>query len=224
MAEATQAPQPTLEQTLNRTDLGHTIFEHRKTFFGILIAVLVGALGFVFWKQSQKNAALETSVKVFEFQSGTWADAKAGKTQPAELVKAFEALNTKVQAAPVMLPVVLEMSKFLYEKGNYAEADSILSKVTPETKHPVSSFFVSMQRAVVLEKLGKLDEAIAVMEPLAQNKEVVMPAKVSVELGRLYLAKGDKGKAQTQFDYVLNTFPNDEQAKLAKLYLSQMSK
>lgn len=224
MAEATQAQQPTLEQTLNRTDLGHTIFEHRKTFFGILIAVLVGALGFVFYKQSQKSAALETSVKVFEFQSGTWANAKTGKTTPAELVTAFEGLDAKVQAAPVMLPVVLEMSKFLYEKGNYAEADAILAKVTPATKHPVSSFFVSMQRAVVLEKLGKLDEAIAVMEPLAQNKEVVMPAKVSVELGRLYLAKGDKGKAQTQFDYVLNTFPNDEQAKLAKLYLSQMSK
>ncbi len=224
MAEATQAQQPTIEQTLNRTDLGHTIFEHRKTFFGILIAVLVGALGFVFWKQTQKSAALETSVKVFEFQSGTWANAKAGKTQPAELVKAFEGLDAKVQAAPVMLPIVLEMSKFLYEKGNFAEADAILSKVAPETKHPVSSFFISMQRAVVLEKLGKLDEAIAVMEPLAQSKEVVMPAKVSVELGRLYLAKGDKGKAQTQFDYVLNTFPNDEQAKLAKLYLSQMSK
>lgn len=224
MAEATQAQQPTLEQTLNRTDLGHTIFEHRKTFFGILIAVLVGALGFVFYKQSQKSAALETSVKVFEFQSGTWANAKTGKTTPAELVTAFEGLDAKVQAAPVMLPVVLEMSKFLYEKGNFAEADAILAKVTPATKHPVSSFFVSMQRAVVLEKLGKLDEAIAVMEPLAQNKEVVMPAKVSVELGRLYLAKGDKGKAQTQFDYVLNTFPNDEQAKLAKLYLSQMSK
>lgn len=224
MAEATQAPQPTLEQTLNRTDLGHTIFEHRKTFFGILIAVLVGALGFVFWKQTQKSAALETSVKVFEFQSGAWANAKTGKTQPAELVKAFEGLDSKVQAAPVMLPIVLEMSKFLYEKGNFAEAEAILSKVSPVTKHPVSAFFVSMQRAVVLEKLGKLDEAIAVMEPLAQNKEVVMPAKVSVELGRLYLAKGDKGKAQTQFDYVLNTFPNDEQAKLAKLYLSQMSK
>lgn len=224
MAEATQAQQPTLEQTLNRTDLGHTIFEHRKTFFGILIAVLLGATGFVFWKQAQKSSALDTSVKVFEFQSGAWANAKAGKTQPAELVKSFEGLDTKVKAAPVMLPLVLEMSKFLYEKGNFAEAEMILSKVSPETKHPVASFFVSMQRVVVLEKLGKLDEAIAVMEPLAQNKDVVMPAKVSVELGRLYLAKGEKAKAQTQFDYVMNTFPNDEQAKLAKLYLSQISK
>lgn len=221
MSEATQTP--TVEQTLNKTDLGHTIYEYRKVFFGLLIAVLVGATGYVGWQQSQKSSAMNNSVKVFEFQSGTWADAKAGKTAIPELVKAFEGLDEGVRSAPVMLPVVLEMGKFLYEKGNYAEAEAILSKVT-DTKHPVSSFFVSMQRVAVLEKLGKTDEAIKVLEPLAQNKEALMPAKVSNELGRLYVSKGEKAKAQTQFDYVINTFPNDEQAKIAKLYLSQISK
>jgi tetratricopeptide (TPR) repeat protein len=121
-----------------------------------------------------------------------------------------------------MVPVALEMGKFLYDKGQFADAESILSKV--DTKHPVSSFFIGMQRAAILEKLGKTDEAIAVLEPLAQNKEALMPAKISLDLGRLYLLKGEKGKAQTQFDYIMNTFPNDDQARLAKLYLSQISK
>jgi predicted negative regulator of RcsB-dependent stress response len=222
MSQATQPQTQTLEQTLNKTDLGHTLFEHRKTFIGILIAVLLGATGYVFWKQTKKNSALESSVKVFEFQTGSWAEAKAGKLGAPELVKAFEGLNEDVQSAPVMLPVVLEMGKFLYEKGNLTEADAILSKVEGKNKHVVATFFVSMQRAVVLEKLGKIDEAIATLEPLATSKEVVMPSKVSLDLGRLYLLKGDKGKAQTQFDYVITTFPNDDQAKLAKLYLSQL--
>jgi predicted negative regulator of RcsB-dependent stress response len=222
MSEATQTP--TLEQTLNKTDLGHTIFENRKIFFGALIAVLIGATAYVGWKQTQKSSALNQSVKVFEFQSGPWAEAKAGKTGVPELVKAFEGLDENVRTAPVMLPVVLEMGKFLYEKGNYAEAETILSKIADANKHPIATFFVGMQRVAVLEKLGKIDEAIKVLEPMAQNKEVLMPAKVSIELGRLYLAKGEKAKAQSQFDYVISTFPNDEQAKLAKLYLSQLSK
>ena len=222
MSEATQ--EQSIEQTLNKTDLGHTIYEYRKVFFGILIAILVAALAYVVWQQVEKSSAMANSEKVFEFQSGVWTDVKAGKQTPSDLVKSFNDLDKKVQTAPVMLPVVLEMSKFLYEKGNYAEAESILSQVTGSYNHPVSSFFASMQRVVVLEKLGKTDEAIAVLEPLAQSKEALMPAKVSVQLGRLYLAKGEKGKAQTQFDYVINNFPNDEQAKVAKLYLSQIAK
>lgn len=225
MSEATQTqPQTqTLEQALNKTDLGHVIYENRKLFFGILIAILVGATGFLLWKQSQKKAALDNSVKAFEFQSGIWADVKAGKTGVPELVKAFDGLNSEVQVAPIMVPVVLEIGKFLFEKGQYAEAEAILSKVSSKIKHPVSSFFISLQRAVILEKLGKIDEATSLLEPLAQNKDGVMPAKISLELGRLYLLKGEKGKAQTQFDYILNTYPNDELAKMAKLYLQQLA-
>lgn len=218
MSDATQTQ--TLEQTLNKTDLGHTIYENRKVFFAALVAVLVGCLGYVFWKQQSHKSAQDTSLKVFEFQNGAWADAKAGKTAPADLVKTFEGLDDATKKAPVMIPVALEIGKFLYDKGQLAEAEAILSKV--ESKHPVSSFFVGMQRAAILEKLGKTDEAISVLEPLAQNKEALMPAKISLDLGRLYLMKGEKGKAQTQFDYIINTFPNDDQAKLAKLYLAQI--
>lgn len=222
MSEATQTQ--TLEQTLNKTDLGHVIYENRKIFFAILLAILVGATGFLFWKQSQKRAALENSVKAFEFQSGIWTDVKSGKSAVPELVNAFNGLSSEVQNAPIMIPVILEMGKFLYEKGNYTEAETILSKVSSKINHPVSAFFISLQRAVILEKLGKTDEAISILEPLAQNKDGLMPAKISLELGRLYLAKGEKGKAQTQFDYIINTFPNDELAKMAKLYLQQLAK
>lgn len=218
MSEATQTQ--TLEQTLNKTDLGHTLYENRKVFIAALVAVLVACFGYIVWKQQTQKSAQSDSLKVFEFQNGTWADVKSGKTPSTDLLKAFDSLDESAKKAPVMVPVALEIGKFLYEKGQFADADAILSKV--DSKHPVTSFFVGMQRAAILEKLGKTDEAIAVLEPMAQNKEALMPAKISLDLGRLYLVKGEKGKAQTQFDYIINTFPNDDQAKLAKLYLSQI--
>jgi predicted negative regulator of RcsB-dependent stress response len=223
MTEATQSQTQTLEQTLNKTDLGHMIYENRKIFFAIIGVVMIAVTGYVLWKQSQHSNALNHSVKVFEFQSKIWTDAKAGKIPPADLVKSFQNLDKEVQTAPVMLPVVLEMSKFLFEKEAFAEAETILSGASANLKNPVSTFFVNSQRAVVLEKLGKTDEAIALMEKLAQEKDGLMLPKISLELGRLYLSKGDKGKAQTQFDYVISTFPNDEQAKLAKLYLAKLA-
>ena len=219
MSDATQTQ--TLEQSLNKTDLGHVIYENRKTFFAIILAILVAVTGFVLWKQSKKSQTNEVSVQVFEFRTKTWDGAKDGKVAIPELVKQFEALDKDVQSSPVMVPVALEMGKFLMDKGALNEAEVILSKVN--VTHPVSSFFVGMQRAVILEKSGKVPEAIAVLEKLAKDKEVLMASRVNLELGRLNLLNGEKGKAQTHFEYVINTFPNDEQAKLAKLYLAKLA-
>lgn len=226
MSEATQTQEQTLEQTLNRTDFGHMVFENRKAFFGFLIAILVAVIGYSIWKQTTHSSSMETAVKVFEFQTASWTPAKDGKTTPQDLVKAFEALDAKIQTAPTMVPLALEMGKFLYEKNFLAEADAILSK-TAATKEPVGALFVNLQRAVVLEKLGKTDEAIAALEAIptdAKNKDALLPAKVSIELGRLYLSKGEKGKAQTQFDSVISNYPNDPEAKLAKLYIAQIAR
>lgn len=223
MSDATQTSSntPTLEQTLNRTDFGHFMFENRKTFFGALLAVVICVLAFIGWKQMQEASALERSVKVFEFHTRTWEEAKAGKMTPQELVQKYTALPSDVHSSPVMVPVALEIGKFLFDKGAYAEADTVLTKVDV-SKNALGKFFVGMQRYVVLEKLGKTDEAITTLEEVLKQEGGFMNALVATELGRLYLAKGEKGKAQTQFDYVVSTFPNDEHAKLAKLYLAQM--
>lgn len=219
MSDATQTP--TLEQTLNRTDFGHTLYENRKVVFGILIAILLAVSGYALYNQNKKTKSLSVAVKVFEFESKTWAGAKEGKVAPVELVKQFNALDAETQNSPIMVPVALEMGKFLADKEALNEADAILSKIN--ATHPVAAFFVGMQRMVVLEKLSKFDEAVAVVEKLAQEKSVLMAARVNLELGRLNLLKGDKTKAKTHFDYVLNTYPNDEHAKLAKLYTAKLA-
>lgn len=223
MSDATQTSSqtPTLEQTLNRTDFGHFMFENRKVFFGALLAAVMAVLAFIGWKQMQEASSLERSMKVFEFHTKTWEDAKSGKLTPQELVQKYSALPSDVHSSAVMVPVALEMGKFLFDKGSYLEAETILAKIDV-SKLPLGKFFVGMQRYVVLEKLGKTDEAIATLEGVLKEESTFMKALVSVELGRLYLSKGEKGKAQTQFDYVVSTFPNDEHAKLAKLYLAQM--
>jgi predicted negative regulator of RcsB-dependent stress response len=219
MSDATQTQ--TLEQSLNKTDFGHVIYENRKTFIAIIVAILIAVSGYVLWKQSKKSKALDVSVKVFEFNSKSWSGAKEGKVAFPELVKQFDALDADVQSSPAMVPVALEMGKFLADKGALSEAEAILSKVN--STHNISAFFIGMQRAVILEKMGKIPEAVVVLEKLAKDKEVLMSAKVNLELGRLNLLNGEKGKAQTHFEYVINTFPNDEQAKMAKLYMAKLA-
>ena len=220
MSEVTQTQ--TLEQTFNKTDLGHLIFEYRKVMFSLIAAVLVGVMGFTLWKQSQKSQAEALSAKVFEFQSKTWSSVKEGKLAATELPKLFDALDQDVKNAPVMVPLALEMGKFLFDKGQLVEADMILSKLS--STQPIAQYFIATQRAVILEKLNKIPEAIATLEQAVKSKDALMAAKLNLELGRLNLLNGEKGKAQTHFEYVLSTFPNDELAKLAKLYMGKISK
>lgn len=220
MAESTDASVQ-IQDTLNKTDFGHIVYEYRKLILGALIALVVGVTGYVLWKQAQESKALQTAEAVFKFQSTTWAEAKIDKVTAADLVKTFSELPAEVQTAPSMLPVVLDMGEHLYNKGQYAEAEAILSKLA-DVKQALPQFFVTMQRAVVLEKLGKIDEAIAALENLSSNKDAPMPQKTSLELGRLYKEKGEKAKAQSQFESIIANFPNDEYAKVAKLYLSQL--
>ncbi len=221
MSEATQTQ--TLEETLNKTDFGHLLYEHRKSVFIAILAIIVGVMGWVFWNESRHSSALNNSVKVFDFQNTVWSLAKTDKLTAPELAKSFTGLDKEIQTSPIMIPLALEMGKFLYEKGSYAEAEEILSKLDGNISHPVGAFFIGLQRSVVLEKLGKLDDAVMSLENLLKNKDMFLKAKLSLELARLYIAKGEKGKAQTQLDYVISNFPNDELAKVAKLYLAQLA-
>jgi predicted negative regulator of RcsB-dependent stress response len=212
----------TLEQSLNKTDLGHTIYENRKLFIALVVAVLLGTVGYAIWKQSHQSSQQEAAIKVFEFQTKVWTEAKASKISADDLMKSFGELSNEVKSSALMLPISLEMSKFFYDQNKFAEADSVLSSFDLKKVSPITGTIVSLQHAVVLENLGKLDEAIAGLEIVAQNKDSIMKPKLFLEIGRLALAKGDKVKAKTNFEYVLSDFPNDEYAKLAKLYLAEV--
>lgn len=218
MSEATQAP--TLEQTLNKTSFGHSLLENKKVLLISVISVLVISLGYTFWKQTTAKAALKVAEAVYAFESQTWSSAKEGKLALADAVKAFGELGADVHASTTIVPVALEMGQFAFQKNEYAQADAVLSALT--TKDALATFFVASQRAVVLEKLNKLPEAIAILENLAKNKDGLMNARVNLELGRLNLALGEKSKAQIHLDYVIQNHPNDESAKLAKLYLTKI--
>ncbi len=212
----------TLEQSLNKTDLGHNIYEYRKLLIAAVIALVVGTIGFVIWKQSVQSSHNAAAVEIFDFQTKVWTEAKAQKIPVDELMSLFRALPDQAKSAPLMLSLSLEMSKFLFDQGKFAEADEVLKSFEVGKGSAITGTFVAFQRSVILESLGKNDEAVALLEVVAQNKDSLFKPKLYLEIGRLSLAMGNKDKAKTSFEYVLNNYPNDEYAKLAKLYLSEV--
>ena len=214
----------TLEQTLNKTDLGHYIYEYRKVFFGFLLVLFVGAIGFILWKQGQASKADSLSAQVFTFSSNELKSLKEGKIEPEAFVAKLKSLNADVKASADMVPVTLEATKFLVEKEKSALALEVTQDVIQfhQSKN-IGYLFLAHQLAALAEDQQKFDQAIEVLENLTKAPYKVLEAKTQLDLGRLYLAKGDKEKAKKIFNELNTKFPSDEAAKIAKLYLQDLN-
>lgn len=218
MSETTTSQE--LEATLNKTDLGHIVYEKRKPIVILLVALLVIILGWMAMKSIRSSQETKGSEIVFHFQNDVWANVKAGKMTTDEMMTKFEAIDAGAKSSASIVPLALEVSKFLVEKNEVEKADKFLSGITPSNE--IGKFFIVHQRAILLEKLNKVDEAIELVKGLKSKKESIMPAHLELLLGRLYMVAGNAQEAKATLEGVINNYPNDEEAKLAKLYLGEV--
>ncbi len=220
---ANAAPEATLQQTLDKTDFGHWMFEHRKSFIAAVVVAFVGASAVLLFKQYQNKKAQEHSAEVAQFEMTVAAELRAGKVAPTDFATKYQALAPEVKASPSMLPVALLTATYLDGKGESVMAESVLGDVVNSigAKSPLY-VLVAHSYAALAEKNGKADEAIKTLEAYIAEGHKVMLTKAYLDLGRLYLAKGDNAKAKTNFDYIIANAPNDELAKMARMYLQQV--
>ena len=218
MSETTTSQE--LEATLNKTDLGHIVYEKRKVIMALLGALLVIILGWVSMKSIRSSQETKGSEAVFHFQNDVWAQVKAGKMTTDEMMTKYETLDSGAKSSASMLPLALEVSKFLVEKNEVEKADKFLAEVKPSNE--IGQFFIVHQRAMLLEKLNKTGDAIELVKGLKTKKEGIMPAHLELLLGRLYMVQGNSQEAKATLEGVINNYPNDEEAKLAKLYLGEV--
>lgn len=218
-----EAPQVTLQEALDKTDFGHWMYSHRKSFIAAVVLVFVGASGWMLFQQYSRKQAQERSAQVYEFESQVAAPLREGKGGVAEFTSKFQALPSDVKASPSMLPVALQTAAYLVEKGEPVLAQSVLKNVTDAVgaKSPLY-IMVAHSYAALAEKNGQADEAIKTLEAYVSQGHKVMLAKAYLDLGRLYLGKQDTAKARANFEHIVANHPNDEWAKMAKLYLQQL--
>ncbi len=223
MAETSTAPTNTLEESLNKTDFGHWMYENRKLFIAAVVVVFVAASGFLFYKQMQKQKAQKNSAEVYAFEMENMEGFRTGKLAIADFLTKFNALSLEAKTSPSMLPLVLEASRFMDEKGESKKAEEML-KVVIEALGTKSSYYVflAFNYAGLIEKNGNTQGALSVYADYVKAGHKLMIPQAYLELGRLHLKLGQTTDAKTHLDFVIANHPNDEASKLAKLYLQQV--
>lgn len=220
---ADTATNGTLEESLNSTDFGHWLYEYRKAFIAFVGVVFVAASGWLLWKQAKAAKLREMSSEVHRFETANLEELRAGKVAPAEFLTRFNALDENVRSSTPMVPVALQASQIMNEKGAPGEALAVLKPLADNVAPKDTAFiFLAHNYATLAENNGQADEAIKVLESYVSSGHKVFLVKAYLDLGRLYLAKNDAANAKKNLDYIVANHPNDELAKMARLYLQRV--
>ena len=214
-----------VEETLEKTNLGHMINENKNlilTLGAILLAVIVGVS--IYKSQAKKSLDAELQT-LYKFRSGALADFQQKKINSDAFVKKFNALDAKAQANAGYIGLAVASADALISQNDTTTAIAILEGALEKLNANSYSFqLVSHQLATLYEDAGRADDAIATLEKMITGKYKILLSKVYFDLGRLYLAKGDLNKAKNNFEYVVNGFSKDKLSDYSKLYLQEIEK
>lgn len=224
-AEETQ----TLEQTLERTDLGHVINENKKSILIAAGVVVVLIIAYSIYNYQAKKTYQDNLAQVYAFQVETVDKYVSAKTDDKnalsddDFIAKMNSLPAHIKGQPSLIPSLFEAIDKLNKNNKTKEAISILEGWVGEfNKSSYNFFFVAMKLAPMYENAGEIDKALALTQKLISSNIDVNRAQNYLNLGRLQMLKGDNAKAKESFDFILNNHDKTQAAKLAKLYLQQL--
>lgn len=214
----------TLEQALNRTDLGHWLFEHRKSFIAAVLVAFVLLSGIFLYRQYSEEQARTLAAEAFKLEATELVALKEGKLEAEAFIAKVKSLSPGALASVAMVPVALDAASHLASKGDHAGALQLFELVVPQQlKARGLAAVVVTPFAAALEKNGKATEAKQVWHTYLASGDKVLVPRAYLELGRLSLQLNDRNDAKKNLDYLVANHPNDELTKLARLLLQELT-
>lgn len=218
----TSTPNRNLNQIMNEDDVGTLVSKNKNALIAILIAIVVAVIGFGVYSSFADKSKVAFNTKIYEFETATlknWNE----KSDPKVLVEGIKNLHKEQGNYSGLTPLVIKASDALVAQNALVEALEVLTIGQLVSKNEYSNYFIMSRLAVVYEDLGKDSDAIAMLEKMNTQSAKIFEGKNYLDLGRLYLKKGDKEKAKASFTYVVEKAKDEtEFVKIAKLYLSQL--
>lgn len=219
----TAAPNRNIKEILNSGDLGGVIQKNKRLFILLFVLVTISVIGYGLYSQVSEQSREQYNSDIYKFDQGelkkyieTGADSKA-------LVESFKKLHTNVKNYSGLFPVTIKLSDALVVHKNLDDALEVLTIGNAVANNEYNNYFILARMAVVYEDLNQDQKAIETLEKMNSAKFKIFEGKIYLDLGRLYLKTGNKEKARTSFQYVVDKTKDEaEFVKVAKLYLAKI--
>jgi len=222
MANSTSTPNRSLNQILTDEDASKIILSNKNALIALVIVLVLTVIGYgVYSTVSIEHQTLNDS-KIYQFENGPLKLFEQNHESKA-LIASLQNLKSSVGNYVGLLPVVIKTSDSLMAQGQLAESLQALIIGQDSAKNDYAKYFLLSRMAVVYEDLGQDQNAIETLEKMNSKSVKIFEGKNYLDLGRLYLKKGDKEKAKASFNYVIEKVKDDiEFVKIAKIYLSRL--
>ncbi|MEE2744500.1 MAG: tetratricopeptide repeat protein [Bdellovibrionota bacterium] len=192
-----------------------------------LLGIIVFGVLFFGWFSNYKEAKNEEfSKKIYKFSQSDANSIDKEKFDVGVYVESVKNLFKDTDGFEGIFPLLLSSADKLFQKGNLKGSLELLllGEENFASSNPYRAFFIRSRLAAVYEDLGNLAKSSEILKKLLKSPVKLMELKVYLDLGRLDLKQGNREKAKTTFQYVVdNGRTGDELTKVAKLYLSDLN-
>ncbi len=222
MTNTTLTPNRSLNQIMNDDDASSFILKNKNALTGLVVGIVIAVIAFGLYVNFSDKSKSEFNSKIYTYETGALKNYTQNQDAKA-LVDALKSLKSVIGSYTGLLPVVIKSSDLLMEQGQLNEALEVLQIGLQVSKNDYGTYFVLNRLAVVYEDLGQDQKAIETLEKMNGHSVKIFEGKNYLDLGRLYLKKGDKEKAKASFNFVVEKAKDEvEFVRIAKLYLSKI--
>ncbi len=217
--QQTATTESQLDAVLNETNMGSFIASNKGLVFGLLILIIAAIIGQGVYQHQSQNKDTQYQEKINTFESGIFKNFQDKKAKAPEVIMAYKNLVKDVNGFSGLLPTTLLVADELTAEKMVKEAVEVL-ELGSGTNHQYANFLIKSRLSQAYEDNGEIDKAIGSLTDLIKAQTKLFEGKIYLDLGRLYMKKGNTVKAREHFQYVIDKGVDPEFKKMAKLYLT----
>lgn len=213
-----------IEQDVKKTTLGQWLLKNTQVVAISLITITVLAVGSVWFVSYQKSKKVDSASLAFDFSQTTMKNFDDKTATADDVVTQYKELAGKIEHKASLIPLSLELSSKLAEQTKKADHSITILEKTLDTagSNTTGVELIRVQLASLYEDNSNTPKSIETLENLKKNAPDYLGAYTYFNLGRLYKTQGNSSKAKEHLDHVIKKYEDSEEAKLAKILLTEI--
>ena len=214
------------------------LVQYRKIVLGIVICILVAVAGVIVWfvtaENSKKTSVTYVEKIIYELEdfkredraknSSSEDDAEDNEKNISEAVKEAEdkaiedlkAIGSKYSSSYAGFRANTTIAEIYFQRKMYEDALKFYELAAKAVKNSYAEGVASFNAAACADELGEKEKALAYYERASKVENFPLIPRALFNTGRLYEALSKKDEAILSYNRLLEKYPQNEWALLAK--------